>query len=610
MFHPSYESWQIACSMMQNEKSRLKSYLQWYPFVRLLPEDWKRLSSENFYSTYIEEGSFVLVEEMRFVTRGYIQKQGSSLRESYLVSPVIYLYLLAYGIEYEQLFHDCRATGVCLYAGDLSQRQGHYRKSYKVFCDSAKYCAEQYSYCLKTDITNFFGSINIDSLMSKMQERSSNVFSSSDSLFIRSLLLYCGRGKFPVVQNHPTLSFLATKVYLADIDKALSERLSFLTSINRFELVRYVDDLYIFFDVADDADLLKVKYSLVNIYADLLREANLSLKQEKLALMDAADVLTLSAQISCVDFSGNNADEDIPVDASRIENLFLGLASAIDGREYTIEDFNRVLEGSFTFEELTTTPIAAFRQCLYKNDNLFKKQPVVSAIRKALEKGNVVLSFNTNEMVQAILKTRDEGLVKQLLNNLFVNSRSGSWCSLDSLAAITYLQHRGMQHRQLIELLEEHDAGLAKYCKEICWRDASSPALSPVEQQLVTILKEDVPGKIEFVSFLFNRATGNVFEMAAYYRSFFDRVSTYYHPKKSKKKNSWVWSKDELTRIYKDIPGATEVIERAERIRRQNPLVHAGGEIIERPTHSAELKEIVSSLSDLLALLLSSAKPQ
>lgn len=606
MIHPSLESWQIACKMMQAERSRFRSYLQWYPFDRMSDVDWEIVASERFFDKYISDGAFVLVEQMRFVTKGYIQKQGATLRESYLVSPIMYLYLLAFGVEYESIYVEKRREGACLYAGDIHQRQGHYRKSYKVFRDAVKHCAEKYDYCLKTDISNFFGSINTETLIAEMQEYSDSSFSASDALFIRSVLLYCGKGKFPTIQNHPTLSFLSTKVYLSKIDQRLAAKLHSFSFVDSFCLVRYVDDLYIFFKPENDADMIKVKHGIVNLYADLLRDRNLTLKQEKLSLMSSDEVMASTAQVSVVDFSGNSADEDFAFRHEQLEQLFLDIARAIEGPEYTIEEFNAAVARNFTFRETTVTPITAFRQCLYKHPSLFKEQSVIDALLSALSKGNVVLAYNTNDMVQSLLKTRNEGLIKQMLNNLFVSSRSGSWCSLDSLAAVTYLQQRGMMHAQLIELLEEHDAGLALYCKEICKRKASEPRCSEEEEFLINLLKNDHPSKIEYISYLHNKEAMNLFEMASYYRSFFDRVSTYFDKKKGKKANSWVFGLNELKSIYRGVADADAILDKAERIRRQNPLIHAGGEITTRPTYAAELEEVVTDLQSILSALISS----
>lgn len=87
MMHPSYEAWKDACDTMMRQKRRLTSYFQWYPFSVLSETNWEILSSETFFSTYIQDGAFLICYSMRFTTKGFIQKQGAAFRDSVLVSP-------------------------------------------------------------------------------------------------------------------------------------------------------------------------------------------------------------------------------------------------------------------------------------------------------------------------------------------------------------------------------------------------------------------------------------------------------------------------------------------------------------------------------------------
>ena len=121
MMHPSYKAWKDACNAMMCQKRRLKYYFQWYPFSVLSMTDWEILSSEAFFSTYIQDGAFLICHSMRFTTKGFVQKQGIAFRDSVLVSPVLFLYLLAYGIEYQSAFIDPRSEMVCEYAGDIAK---------------------------------------------------------------------------------------------------------------------------------------------------------------------------------------------------------------------------------------------------------------------------------------------------------------------------------------------------------------------------------------------------------------------------------------------------------------------------------------------------------
>mgnify|MGYP006986357000 CR=1 FL=1 len=62
----SYGSWCKACGMVRREKPRLRSYLQWYPFFAMNVDRWDHIESEQFYSTFIEDGSFILASPCGF----------------------------------------------------------------------------------------------------------------------------------------------------------------------------------------------------------------------------------------------------------------------------------------------------------------------------------------------------------------------------------------------------------------------------------------------------------------------------------------------------------------------------------------------------------------
>lgn len=79
-----------------------------------------------------------------------------------------------------------------------------------------------------------------------MQKYSANRYSAIEGIFLKDLLLYCGHGNYPTIQNHPTLSFLAVDVYLAEIDKKLQEKLNEVGVLDGFKIIRYVDDMCLF----------------------------------------------------------------------------------------------------------------------------------------------------------------------------------------------------------------------------------------------------------------------------------------------------------------------------------------------------------------------------
>lgn len=607
MMHPSYGAWKDACDIMMRQKRRLKSYFQWYPFSILSKSNWETLSSEAFFSTYIQDGAFLICHSMRFSTKGFIQKQGVVFRDSVLVSPILFLCLLAFGIEYQSVFVDPRSEMTCEYAGNIANKQAQYKQSYRRYCARKRVAKGSYSYYLKTDITNFFGSINVDRLISKMQECSDGGFSATDGLFLRALLLYCGEGKFPTIQNHPTLSFLATKVFLSDVDAYLFRSIQMNASIDSFKLVRYVDDLFIFFDVKDGTPPFQAKNEVLNKYADILRLNGLMLNQSKVEFGPTSALSLAEASESCADLSGFQVEEEVDDASERMAHLFDELARRTSDRDYLQQDFNEAVELAFAKKEEDATPITTFRACLYRESNCFHEQIVINSIRKALDNGKVILSYNTAELTKCILNTNDGLLIREMLNMLFRSHRDGTWSSIDALVAINYLIGRGVTHKDLLKTLKEAEPELDTYIRLFCTREhfVTNPA-SDVESKLVFIVSDDVPSKIQFANQLYHKATHNYFEQVSYMRTFFDRFSTLYkHKVLHEMQKSFLYKEKELTPIYSSIDGSIEIIHKAEKLRQHNPLIHAGSELI-TDSYKKDIHGVTKSLINLIASLLKS----
>lgn len=606
--HPSYEAWKTACNAMKQQHGRLKSYLQWYPFSILSESNWEKLRSEQFWATYIKDGAFVACSSMRFVSKGYVQKQGVAFRDSVLVSPVLFLYLLAFGIEYQKDFIDRRTKSPCEYAGDLNAKQPHYKRSYQRFCNNKRIAKAKYAYYLKTDISNFFGSISVDRLISKMQEHSNNSFSATDGLFIRALLLYCGQGKYPTIQNHPTLSYLATKVYLMDIDEELLQYAKRNKSIDSFTLIRYVDDLFLFFNVKPSNSPYQAKEDLLNNYADILRSNGLTLNQNKVEFGPTSSLSLTNASESCIDYTEPQTENEIDNASERIAHLFEELARRSNEHDYRQEDCNEAIESAFAGQSGTTTSITAFRSCLYHASDSFHAPSVINSIKQALGNGKVVLSYNTAELTKCILNTNDGALVKKMLNMLFCARRDGTWSSIDALIAINYLISRNMAHTDLLEVLKEVEPNLHLYITRFCKtaRYATNPA-SDTELKLLHIIADDKQCKILYVSQLYQKSTHNYFEQVSYLRTFFDRFSTLYKRKiLHQKQRKFLYSEKELKAIYSSIDGSEETIRKAETLRRNNPLIHASSELI-RDSYEEDIYNVSKSLRELMLKLLESS---
>lgn len=70
--------------------------------------------------------------------------------------------------------------------------------------------------------------------------------------------------------------------------------------------------------------------------------------------------------------------------------------------------------------------------------------------------------------------------------------------------------------------------------------------------------------------------------------------------KNKRARSGMLYKEKDLKPLYSDIAGSREVIRNAERLRQENPLVHAGAEMLRRDSTREELEEMISSLRQLM----------
>src|SRR5699024_9095032 len=101
----------------------------------------------------------------------------------------------------------------------------HYKKSYDKFFADINESSKYYTYFYKFDVTNFYDSIDINLLFSKINKQNNVVIDLRSSLIYKRLMQAIGNNKYPTVENSTTLSFLATYIYLDSVDRNLESQL-------------------------------------------------------------------------------------------------------------------------------------------------------------------------------------------------------------------------------------------------------------------------------------------------------------------------------------------------------------------------------------------------
>lgn len=297
MFGISFDTWKEICDMYFSlHVGTHKAYLQWFPFSKLSDDDKAEISGKDFFNNYIKTGGFVLFPEVMRHSENFIQKSDGSFRNAALVSPIYYLVLQCVGKEISTRYTSQRSVDVGVYyAGNYELNRPRYKQDYDDFFKAINSGAEKYQYFIKTDITSFFSNINVNELIDRINlicNRATQTFSQTQLLLLKELLLYSGDGYYPLIENSMASSYMATVIYLDAIDCELHEFISTkVDDVSSFQMIRYVDDLYILFSSEKNIDQLTPVYNTIrNAYSSILKKHGLALNTKKCALKETTEI--------------------------------------------------------------------------------------------------------------------------------------------------------------------------------------------------------------------------------------------------------------------------------------------------------------------------------
>lgn len=199
----------------------------------------KILLSDKFYEENIRNGYLLFENQTMKVTQNYIQKSDGTYRQAQLLSPVLMLVLESICKEIFNEVDDKLFNTHALYAGDFEENKVTYSKQYDLFFKEVNKLAGIYPYFMKFDISNFFKDIDLNMLFNIIEEKT-NQFSQFYIYIYKQLFEFIGEGKFPIVENSSGLSYLATKIYLNEIDEKIITYFTKETEVVLFEIIRYV----------------------------------------------------------------------------------------------------------------------------------------------------------------------------------------------------------------------------------------------------------------------------------------------------------------------------------------------------------------------------------
>ncbi len=589
-----------------------KAYLQWFPFTKLSNADKTTIAGEKFYNQYIKTGSFVLFPSAMHQSENFLQKGDGSFRDSSLIGPILYLVFQSIGMEIHSRYAPVRPNEISVYyAGNYEHLRPRYKQDYDNFFKELNASIDEYQYFIKTDITNFFSNISVDKLISQIDAVCNSdgiAFSQTQLHLFKELLVYCGNGRFPLIENSVASSFLATVVYLDAVDKALYEYISKkITVFSSFRIVRYVDDMYILISSDKPIGYLHEAYNEIrNEYSSILKEFGLALNAKKCCLKESKEINQ--------ELKKSLYDEYFNGQKHNIEDLFTGalhrflsdLSFELLLDSINIEKYNELIDKHFSSDDIEFTPGEVFNYFVYENEEELQSDEVIKKIVDLVEQSISFISLDPKRLTVMIMKTKSDKAIKGFLNQLFKKNRSDKWNSYDTTIAISYLIQSKFKHIDLLDILSNRHPNLYRYyfyhCKDSTFRCFDLRRV----QRLSEIISQDSKAHYLYFMHLCEMKRANHMAAFAYYKNYFDRVTADFDfvfgkDTRLKKPNyKGFYKEGSLVNFYAGVKDSETVIKKAHELRNANPLSHSSSGLLDSNDTSSDLQESIKALSRLI----------
>lgn len=490
-----------------------------------------------------------------------------------------------------------------------------YKKSYDEFYNSINSNKKDFDYYLKTDLSNFFSNINVNILVEKIDgncNKNGNKISiaSSELKVLKDILEYAGFGKFPTIENSVATSFLATNVYLDEIDNYIYDYISKNINEDCFKMIRYVDDLYILFNSNKiNKNTKDFCNELRNQYSSILKKYGLALNNKKFTFTKIESIeneLKKSLYSENIDIKDNSL-ERFPDDS--FYQFITRLANILDNDYITIEEYNELINEYFFDENIEYTPIEIFNYFIYSSDIISENKNLSNSICQLIDKDISFISLDPKRLTTLVLKTKNGRAIRSLLNSLFERSRNNHWNTYDTSIAVHYLIQRGFEHPDLINVLGKNESELKNFYYYFCknsFMKIFKNKKNKVINKLIPIITGKEKKKTYFLYLMYKveKEKNNTLSEFNLFKNFFDRVTAHlelkYSSEKLNKPNfKKFYNKQQHCKFYNCIASSEEVLDKAHKIRNSNPLSHSTANLLEKYS-TQEIKSNIENLKKLI----------
>ncbi|MCT3409038.1 AbiA family abortive infection protein [Lactobacillus helveticus] len=594
LFHISKKVWKDTCNMyFKISSGSLRNYLQFYPFSKMTWNDKQYLMNYKFYSKYIKNGAIVQFTDVMRITDNYLLKKDGSFRDATLLSPILFLVLQAIGKEISLKYQNTRSTQIATYySGNYSSMNAKYSKEYSYFYRECKRCATKYDYFIKTDISSFFVNINVDKLIEKIKVNCNDSVQLNQLKIYKEFLQYCGKGRFPLVENSIASSYLATVVYLNDSDNRLVDYLTNNLNIADFKIVRYVDDLYIFSNEFDIRSFHKIR----NKYSSYLKKEDLAINSEKTKFL-RSDELENEIKTSFYGEDQIEIVDDSDLNLNNIGDRFLQFLKSLN---------DLLADNELDYKE--------YKKINSRATSVYQDPYILSELSKLIAYDDFFW-VDPKRLFIMFLNTKDGKLIKPILSMLG-KKKAEEWTFYDLVMAITYLTHRRTSFRNFYSHIYNIDHNLATYLDYDYTGNFKSQFESVAINNLITVTDADITsGWISYYLYfesIIEYSKNNILTSYAFFKNYFDENKRKRMKRGGRKGKGSIYSgyykKQQLQKVYRILNKQNEtdeIISKANDLRNDNPLSHAAAQLLLDIDNPSEPKteELIATMRSLFKLL-------
>ncbi len=579
MLKIEYNEWIELCNNLKKYIiAYRKFYLQLYPITEEILE---KIKEENYFNKYIKTGAFLWDDINWIKCENPSMNVDGTLRQRNLISPLFYIIYIYIGNKINKLYKNKRNTDIeVYYAGNLDKNRYHYKNEYNDFCKRAIKLSKNYKYYIKTDIKNFFSSINIDLLFyyisSNINDTKLNI-SLEELNFMEEFIKFIGDGKLPQIEEGITSSYLATKIYLEEIDNNLYTYLKENESIKEFKIIRYVDDLYIFLDTNINKE--EIYEQIINFINDVIYEYSITININKTEIKDVEKLETDLKHLSYLDeeYIKENINEIIN-DTDLHDILF----DILIENNITREKYNLILKNRLgNIDNYTENEI--FNSIIYTSNSIMSNKNMIDILKLLIDQKFDFMYCDPKRLTILIVKTKDEETIKLFLNKLYQKKKVLGWNRYDKIAVEQYLLQRQFINRDLINNLSSI-RNLKNYISYFINKDWSKMPNSQIQAKLCErlIYKEDTRYFVLYAFFKFEENKENYELKHSFFKSYFEAISAVLYARNVGESLNYerMYTEGSLRKNYEKIMGNKKYnddIHKIFQLRNKNMVNHAGG---------------------------------